>query len=140
MAHPYHHAVSSAKRFGGKPEDYTAIHSWFDASKICAVDPRHRMLRHHSFGIFEAERVFGIVIINSDGRSVPVRLIGEQHVQEDLGFIPTVNDWLVAMKLQPWMLTRSKLLVPVETGISEVPDNDDESEEEEIIEKDATDG
>ena len=25
MAHPYHHAVSSSRRFGGKPEDYQAL-------------------------------------------------------------------------------------------------------------------
>jgi hypothetical protein len=33
MAHPWHHAVSSARRHGGAPEDYLAIHEWFDASK-----------------------------------------------------------------------------------------------------------
>jgi hypothetical protein len=34
-------------------------------------------------------------------------LIGEQHVIEDLGIIPTVADWLRALgdlsKVQPWM-------------------------------------
>jgi hypothetical protein len=30
MAHPYHHAVRSARLFGGRPEDYLAIHDWFD--------------------------------------------------------------------------------------------------------------
>ena len=30
MAHSYHHAVSSARKFGGVPEDYTAVHSWLD--------------------------------------------------------------------------------------------------------------
>lgn len=58
MSHPYHHALSSARRFGGVPEDYLAIHSWFDASKELMCDPRHRALRHHAQGIFEAERVF----------------------------------------------------------------------------------
>jgi hypothetical protein len=33
VAHPYHHAVRSARLFGGKPEDYLAIHDWFDQSK-----------------------------------------------------------------------------------------------------------
>ena len=28
MAHPIEHARSSAKKFGGKPEDYLAIHRW----------------------------------------------------------------------------------------------------------------
>ncbi len=103
MSHPYHHALSSAKRFGGVPEDYLAIHSWFDASKELMCDPRHRALRHHAQGIFEAERVFGITITNSQGRQVPVRLIGEQHVREDLGFIPSVEEWFQHIQLQPWM-------------------------------------
>jgi hypothetical protein len=33
MAHPLRHAESSARKFGGKPEDYLAIHNWFDESK-----------------------------------------------------------------------------------------------------------
>jgi hypothetical protein len=28
MAHPLKHAESSAKKFGGKPEDYLPIHNW----------------------------------------------------------------------------------------------------------------
>lgn len=103
MSHPYHHALSSAKRFGGAPEDYLAIHQWFDASKELMADPRHRALRHHAQGIFEAERVFGVAITNSAGRAVPVRLIGEQHVREDLGFIPSVEEWFRHIALQPWM-------------------------------------
>ena len=85
MAHPLHHAESSAKKFGGKPEDYQAIHDWFDATKEVYADFRHRALRHHSQGIFECERVFGLFIVNSAGRKVPVRFIGEQHVKEDCG-------------------------------------------------------
>jgi hypothetical protein len=30
MAHSYHHAVSSARKWGGKPEDYQAIHDYLD--------------------------------------------------------------------------------------------------------------
>jgi hypothetical protein len=104
MAHPWHHAVSSARKYGGKPEDYLDIHSWFDASKSQFSDFRHRALRHHAFGIFEAERVFGTTIVNSDGRTVPVRFIGEQHVREDCGgVIPSAQDWLRKIPSRPWM-------------------------------------
>ena len=103
MAHAFHHAQSSARRFGGKPEDYLAIHEWFDASKAAYADLRHRALRHHSLGIFWAEAEFGVTITNSDGKEVPVRLIGEQHVREDLGRIPTVEDWLKGIPFEPWM-------------------------------------
>ncbi|QEG27060.1 hypothetical protein GobsT_18130 [Gemmata obscuriglobus] len=33
MAHPYHHALSSVKRWGGRAEDYQPVHDWFDATK-----------------------------------------------------------------------------------------------------------
>src|SRR5205809_5609028 len=42
MAHPYHHSLSSVRRWGGAVEDYLAIHSWFDASKLITADFRHR--------------------------------------------------------------------------------------------------
>src|SRR4051812_40901280 len=48
MAHPYHHALSSARRFGGTAEDYLPVHSWFDESKLIIADYRHRALRHHA--------------------------------------------------------------------------------------------
>ena len=110
MAHPYHHAISSARKWGGEPEDYQKIHDWFDESKAHMADFRHRALRHHTEGIFMAERIFGVTIVNSAGRIVPVRYIGEQHVKEDLGRIPTVADWLSNIKVEGWMLGRGKNL------------------------------
>lgn len=101
--HPMHHAMASVKKFGGEADDYLAIHQWFDASKAHMADFRHRALRHHSAGIFEAEREFGVEITNSAGRRVPVRFIGEQHVLEDLGRIPTVADWLMNIQPHSWM-------------------------------------
>lgn len=104
MTHVYYHAVSSAKTFGGVPEDYIPIHEWFDATKESFCDFRHRALRHHAEGIFEAECVFGITITNSDGKQVPVRYIGEQHVIEDCGGrIPNLADWLSRIQPELWM-------------------------------------
>jgi len=98
------HAESSVRLWGGCIEDYLPTHNWFDATKELFPDYRHRALRHHAHGIFEAERVFGPYIVNSDGHKVPVRYIGEQHVKEDCGgIIPTVADWLDNMRVQPWM-------------------------------------
>lgn len=110
MAHPYHHAMSSARKWGGIPADYQAIHDFFDGSKEHMADFRHRALRHHTEGIFMAEKIFGVTIVNSAGRVVPVRYIGEQHVKEDLGRIPTVADWLSNIKTEGWMLGRGKNL------------------------------
>ena len=103
MAHPYHHSLSSARKFGGKPEDYNQIHSLFDETKSHFADFRHRALRHHSLGIFWCEEKFGITITNSDGKEVPVRLIGEQHCREDCGKIPSVQDWFSQIKPSRWM-------------------------------------
>ena len=103
MAHPLQHAESSARKFGGRPDDYLPIHNWFDESKAFLSDFRHRALRHHSEGIFLAEIVFGVAIRNSDGKQVPVRYLGEQHVTEDLGRIPTAADWLSEIQPKRWM-------------------------------------
>jgi hypothetical protein len=37
MATPYHHALSSVKKWGGNVEDYLPLHDWFDASKESVV-------------------------------------------------------------------------------------------------------
>ncbi len=109
MAHPYHHALSSVRQFGGTIDDYLALHSWFDESKQIVADFRHRALRHHAEGIFMAERLFGTTLTLSTGRIVPVRWIGEQHVREDLGRIPSFADWVRAIRPEPWMGRASKL-------------------------------
>ena len=109
MATPYHHALSSVKKWGGTVEDYQKIHDWFDASKEFHGDFRHRALRHHAQGIFECERVFGTTIKLSTGREVPTRLVGEQHVVEDCGFIPTLSDWLKQIQPLKWMNSPRRL-------------------------------
>lgn len=110
--HPWLHSQSSARKYGGKPEDYLPIHNWFDASKAFMPDFRHRALRHHTEGIFMAETIFGSVMTNSDGKTVPIRLLGENHVFEDLGCIPTLQDWFKHIKPEEWMHRGGKLLNP----------------------------
>ncbi|MEL6182439.1 MAG: hypothetical protein AAFS10_26015 [Myxococcota bacterium] len=105
MAKPWIHAKSTARRYGGKPEDYIEIHEFLDSSKSTISDHRHRALTHNTWFIyFVPERVFGRTIVNSAGREVSVRSICEQHVEEDFGgFIPTAQDWIQAMDYQKWM-------------------------------------
>ena len=103
MAHPYHHALSSARRYGGAAEDYLPLHSWFDESKQIIADYRHRALGHHAEGIFMAEKLFGTTLTLSTGRIIPLRWIGEQHVREGLGRIPSFADWVRAIRPEPWM-------------------------------------
>lgn len=103
MAHTYHHALSSVRKWGGSVDDYMALHTLFDASKEITADFRHRALRHHAEGIFMAERISGVTITLSTGRIIPTRWVGEQHVREDLGFIPSFADWVKAIRPEPWM-------------------------------------
>lgn len=107
MSKPYIHALSSAKRWGGEPEDYMDIHNLMDKSKGTIADSRHRALTHNAWFISEIlERVFGVNITNSAGRKVSVRDIGEQHVLEDYGnrFIPSAQDFLEGIPMQEWMI------------------------------------
>ena len=103
VTHTYFHARSSARIWGGEPEDYLAVHDWMDATKKVYCDFRHRALRHHSEGIFVGEEVFGATVTNSVDKRVPVRYILEQHCIEDSGIIPTVQDWFRDMPFKDWM-------------------------------------
>lgn len=114
MAKPIVHAESSARRHGGRAEDYLQIHDFMDSSKGAIPDNRHRALTHNSWFLSNVlERVFGHVITNSDGKEVSVRAIGEQHVLEDYGgVIPTAQDFLQEMEMTPWMSRGSRGPVP----------------------------
>jgi len=102
VATSYYHAISSAKRFGGKPQDYVPIHDWFDRTKYAWADVRHRCILHSTFGIQLCVERFGIIIV-VDNKNIPTRLIAEQHVKEDCGFIPTIQDWLSELPMKDWM-------------------------------------
>jgi hypothetical protein len=110
MSNPYYHSISSCKRFGGTPDDYLEVHEWFDRGKASQPDFKHRALSHHSQGIYDAAQLFGATILISTGARGPTRLIGEQHVMEDLGFVPSLQDWMDLLFVKRWMSPRSKLL------------------------------
>src|SRR3984893_17254705 len=101
MAHPYHHSLSSVRKWGGSVFDYLPLHSWFGQSKAIAADFRHRALRHHAEGIFMLETIFGPTLTLSTRKVIPTRWVGEQHVREDLGFIPSFADWMLAIRAKP---------------------------------------
>ncbi len=117
MSKPRIHALSSAKRYGGQPEDYIEVHNLLDSSKAVIADQRHRSLTHNAWFIGEIlERIkFSNscpptgdnrfpTLINSEGKHVSVRDIGEDHMTEDFhGFIPSAQDYLMEMSIQDWM-------------------------------------
>jgi hypothetical protein len=102
----WNHAQSCAKKWGGKPEDYLAVHEFIDSSKKVIGDARHRSIYHHTMGVWLAQDIFGRVLeVKRDIGSVyvPVRLIAERHILEDLGWLPSPKDYIDAMNLRPWM-------------------------------------
>ena len=105
---PLLHANISAKTHGGHVDDYLPIHNFLDSSKACMPDMRHRAILHSAFGCYLAEQVFGVYITLANGKKVSVRDIAEEHIIQDLGFIPTVEQYLNNMTLQDWMTGTKK--------------------------------
>lgn len=111
---PHLHSKNSVNKYGGKEEDYQKIHDFIDSSKAALADVRHRAILHSAFGCFLVEQVFGITIENSDGKKVSTRDLAEDHIIEDLGFIPSVDKWLRNMRIEDWMSgTKRKQKKPV---------------------------
>lgn len=100
---PWIHAKNSARKHGGMPEDYHDIHNFIDSSKVAIPDVRHRAVLHNAFGCFLVEKIFGVTRVNSEGKTYSPRDIAEEHVQEDLGFIPTLEKCFEKMELVQWL-------------------------------------
>lgn len=117
MAKPWIHSLSSAKKYGGIPEDYMPIHQFLDSSKGADASNRHRVVTHNAWFISavlerikfpnsgpEINYTFP-TIINSDGKVVSVRDIGETHLLEDFQgrFIPALSDYIQLMDYADWL-------------------------------------
>lgn len=106
MANPLIHSKSSVKRWGGNVEDYLAIHELLDSPKVAMNNNTSRMLTHNTwFAYTIIPKIFGYNIVNSAGKSVDTVDIAMLHIAEDFRhrFIPTPQDYLQHMQLQPWM-------------------------------------
>lgn len=104
---PYDHAKNSVRIWGGKIENYLPIHDLLDLPKIAHPDMRHRSIMHNAMGVMIAEMAFGPFqsFLKADGTvaNVATRAICERHILEDVGFLPTVADYLESLVLQDWM-------------------------------------
>lgn len=101
---PLIHAQMSAKTFGGKPEDYLHIHDLMDIGKSSLPDVRHRALFHHNYGGAMVEKLLGHGIMNSDNKLVSIKEICDQHVVEDLSYIPDIADYFACIPEEDWYL------------------------------------
>jgi hypothetical protein len=98
---PQIHAKNSARRFGGKWEDYIDIHRLMDSSKEAYPTNAHRILTHNSWFVCKIlPLIFGEMRENSDGKRYSVKDVGEYHCLEDfrMKFIPSVQDYIEDMK------------------------------------------
>ena len=109
----WYHAKSCAAKWGGSPEDYLPVHEFIDSSKQVIGDVRHRSLYHHTLGVFLCEKIFGKTITNSNGVEIPVRIIAERHIEEDLGWLPSPVDYIRDMPVQTWMSGRVTKTLPL---------------------------
>ena len=108
MAHAVIHANSSSKKYVGLYTDYLHLHEWLDESKLWMPHSYHRMFRHHTMGIHEAEQKFGTHFNNSDGKVVYTRYIITDHIKEDCyNYVPTPREWIQALESNEkpmWMM------------------------------------
>ena len=128
MANPLIHSKSSVKRWGGKVEDYIAIHELIDSPKASMNNNTSRALTHNTwFAYTIIPKIFGYNITNSDGRSVDTVDIAMLHIAEDfrMKFVPTPQDYLKHMQVQPWM----------SNGVKDVENPEATKVAEELLEK-----
>lgn len=96
------------RKWGGTADDYLAIHEFIDSSKQVIGDVRHRSLYHHTMGVYLCQKIFGDTVTvnkkhNNGSHKIPVRLIAERHVLEDLGWLPSPADYIDGMPIKAWM-------------------------------------
>lgn len=118
----WHHAVSAARKWGGKPEDYIEVEEFIDSSKKILGDVRHRSLYHHTEGVWLCQRIFGRVLTvhrEHGAVDVPVRLIAERHVLEDLGWLPSPKDYIDGMPIKTWMSGAQRKTLPLSHLLTE---------------------
>ena len=106
MADAAIHAISSAKKYGGVPEDYIDIHNLLDSCKSAVGNNAHRLFTHNSWFINTIlPQCFGRRRQNSEGKYYNVKDIGEQHCLEDFRhkFIPNPQDYLEHFDSPLWV-------------------------------------
>jgi hypothetical protein len=87
---PIHHAMVSARLFGGEPEAYLALHNAYDLSKAALPDMRHRAALH---SVDHGAAVMQLIFPDQIG-SASLEQLCIQHVNDDQGFDTTLDHWL----------------------------------------------
>lgn len=112
----WNHAQSAARKWGGKPDDYIEIEEFIDSSKKIIGDVRHRSIYHHTEGVWLCQRIFGRTITvekKNNSVEIPVRLVAERHILEDLGWLPSPADYMDGMPIKLWMSGSQRKELPL---------------------------
>jgi hypothetical protein len=128
MGNCLQHSLSSVKRWKGSVGDYIAIHELLDSPKSTMNNNTGRMMTHNTwFAYTIIPKIFGYNIINSDGKSVDTVDIAMLHIAEDYRMtgIPTPQDFLKHMEVQPWM----------NNGVKPVPSQESKEAVTELLER-----
>jgi hypothetical protein len=94
------------RKFGGLLGDYQFLVDFFN--QFNTDDPRSKFILNHSWGIFDAESVFGVVFQRkSDGKECATRTICESVISVNFGKIPTPLDWTDSITESKWMYNKA---------------------------------
>lgn len=94
------------RKFGGELGDYQFLIDFFN--QFNTDDPRSKFILNHSWGIFDAESVFGVVFNRkSDKKETPTRTVCESVINTKFGFIPTPCEWTDSMSEAKWMYSNA---------------------------------
>ena len=92
---PSVHAQIHAHTWGGTFEEYLDLNERFDQSKMIFASMTHRMMYHSDWGIDFVTKLFGEkFVVQSTGTVLDTKTLCEAHVVEDVGFVPSVEEWL----------------------------------------------
>lgn len=93
---PLAHARIAAARYGGRWPDFFGHHQFFDRSKAAFPSVQHRFFLHSDFGVALFARLYDPITIGD--RRITCEQIGADHLEEDLGRVVPLQDWIASVE------------------------------------------
>lgn len=105
------HCMQSAEKYGGEASDYEPIHEFLNWPRDFLPDSRFQRIFHNGWGIHMVYKKMGEYLTRaSDGKTVLVRQIAQDHIICDLGYVPTIEESLKGIHVQSWMYNKAQRL------------------------------
>jgi hypothetical protein len=112
---PLHNFLDSSKASWADQRHRAVLHHAFGvfvAEQVIGQQEEVRLLRAALARVPRwAQRLLGlripattpVTLEVTGGKQVPIRLVAEQHIIEDCGFVPSVEDYLQAVPREKWI-------------------------------------